>query len=462
MRRENWKSLCRAFTLIELLVVIAIIAILAAMLLPALASAREKARRSNCINNLNQMGKSFESYCSDYGSYLPGWIGMGSDQWFTAADAAASTPACANPAATYRQCSKKVNGNCEWNTGTGMWHLNGGASGPGRHMYMWTLPYQENPTDLPVRVNYWLLSYSRLIGYAYRDNAGAAFGWANPFRTPGQLNAAPTGMGMLLSANYLPDARTYYCPSSEGWPNPYTRGTVTGGYNLGDWKNVGGYDGKSFLRGRWDTYNSTVWNTPYNMIWSHYAYRDVPLLSRAPFCAYYENQRDVRTILQGTKPGIFARMGAPLFRTQKDLGNRSIVVDGFDKGGDYGAWTDGLGRPFDATGYANVGYITSRAGLGIIGHRQGYNVLYGDGHAAFYNDAQETIIWHNQGNNPQSQYMDPMNILANNFVYSAFGPWAYDGLGNRVTSAHADWPTWLGSTASVWHDFDLAAGVDQF
>ena len=59
------------FTLIELLVVIAIIAILAAMLMPALQQARNTAKGSSCLNNLQQLSKATMFYQDAFEDFFP-------------------------------------------------------------------------------------------------------------------------------------------------------------------------------------------------------------------------------------------------------------------------------------------------------------------------------------------------------------------------------------------------------
>jgi len=238
---------------------------------------------------------------------------------------------------------------------------------------------------------------------------------------------------------------------------------------LGDWAGAGGFSASTMMYGNWvgvtDSSDGNAGRrSNMSMLFSHYAYRGVPMASMRPWCASFEGPGKrmpvgslVRPQLAFTRPGVHVRWGAPLFKTQKELGNRALAGDTFSKG----RYTDALGRAYPTA--PTVEKTMSMAGFGLLAHRDGYNVLYGDGSAKWFGDPQQQIVWHGQGYGSSSLLGTPEGtlqyyLLANNLFQGTNAGGAPFTTAAGVSDENNT--NWRYSSAKVWHDFDAAAGLD--
>jgi len=436
------------------------------MLLPALASAREKARRSACVNNLNQLGKASASYTADYGGYFPSWTAGGSKIGDAQSTAGAANPSYSGgPFPMFGTMGLAAglpgyNSSYGIGTNTAAWAEFGIYTEPGLvgKTVAGGTATGKVITMIPAQpVGAFMTGFRTIFqGYKYYSTSNglppAIYAAPSTAWLAGDVNLAPNGMGMFCSSGYLPDAGAYYCPSATNMGDDFTSDPVaaphlfttfgTGAistlsevkgfckgldaYSImhgGPWS--GGYNAGMNAPNTWATGNNTYTGQG-RFIQSSYNYRLVPAFSWISTTDGYF-PRLVR--LRGVRPDRVVWNGEPCFKTDKQLADRALISDTFNR-----ACRTGETATYTIPGYGNWA------------HQDGYNVLYGDYHASWFGDAEKRLTWWAGGNSYNgglwTACIQDFSTPGDTPLGTFYGSYSKNG------------------ALKMWHMLDLANGVD--
>jgi hypothetical protein len=288
--------------------------------------------------------------------------------------------------------------------------------------------------------------------------------------TNGRLSTAPVNLGHLAFSGYVADTRSFYCPSGlsmpkYNWAIAYSQGGQHLN-NLNELQMLGPFNAKSLASGDYAAWyrskgwsdvaygtcwymnygsypNTSTWAQKYGAVsgrkaksigvMGHYQYRNASLVDYR----WSGGTTPYGMPLYWCRPRMRAYPGCATFKTDRQLAGRALVADDF--------------------AHTIKEYTETKPGQGTWMHKDGYNVLYGNGSVAWFGDSQLTLAWMDTGGGSSTWW------TGGNTESPSFG--SVCGWRSDSGYKYIGWPGVTKTGVEVWqrdwHLMDLSAGIDN-